>query len=490
MIVRELFAKLGLDVDQAGFIAAEKAISTLRNGFAGVATALIGVQGAMTVIAKSTADYAAQIYNMNAATGVSTELLQTYAYAAKTAGLEFQESQLTLSRFARAAYQASIGSNQEGFAFYKLGVRAYEAYGKVRDINDLLPETATALAKIENPTLRDALAMELFGRGGAKMIQTLTILGTDLDGTAKKARSLGVMLSPENINAGKQLSISFERLGLALKGILLAIGVPLLARTTKMVELMVSWLVAHRKLIAERVHEVFWHVTNALKAFAFIAEYIVNHSMLLKFFTVLAGVVMALTFPLTSLALLLAAIAEDLYLFFNNPKADTLTGALVEMAKKLKVLFDGLWGTFKKDPFGFLYDAASQFFDWFVAEAKKIPSRLSKGFFSEEGFGGQTFLGLTDLLHKIPGFKDVPWKYMPEITGNGTPWSPEVLSAFDSTPSSYRGSPVPSMPPLTVQNYFGPGSDANGQEVGEAFRGILEDWWTGKLRAAQPAATR
>jgi hypothetical protein len=77
-----------------------------------------------------------------------------------------------------------------------------------------------------------------------------------------------------------------------------------------------------------------------------------------------------------ALSLLLAGLAEDLYLFFKNPKADTLTRELVNGFEKLKKEL-GI-GNWLDDPVSNMMKVLGTFFDWVVSEAGKLPERIAR----------------------------------------------------------------------------------------------------------------
>src|SRR5882724_8700550 len=181
MIVRELFAKLGIEVDESPFKVAESAMHAVKGGLLAIGATVSAARLALAARVKSTAEYASELHNVSAATGVSTETLQVLGYAGKLAGIGIEEVAQGLNHLNRSAYEAATDGGAAGAAFYRLGIDAYDASGRVKGINDLLPEVAAALTKVENPTERSALAMQLLGRGGALLTQTLTKFGGDME---------------------------------------------------------------------------------------------------------------------------------------------------------------------------------------------------------------------------------------------------------------------------------------------------------------------
>jgi hypothetical protein len=376
MVIRELFAKLGLQVDDTAFRAADAAIGAVKGGLLALGGAVSAARVAMAAAIKSTADYASEIHDLSAATGVSTDNLQVLGYAGKLAGVGLEEVAQGLAHLSRSAFEASTAGGEAGAAFFRLGVDAYDATGKVKDINQLLPEVAAALGRIQNPTERTALAMQVFGRSGARLTQTLTKFGGDMEAVRKEAVKLGIVLDEKTIQAGKDLGDTIDRVNFAIKGVIYAIGTPLLGKLRSMLEGWVRWTEVNRRFIALRVHEAIGHVNNAMAGLYELGKAIVAHPTLTKWLLGIGAAALAISAPILAVSLLLAGLAEDLYLFFNNPKAETLTRTLVEGFDKLrKQLGIGDW---LDEPVANMMKVLGTFFDWVVGEAGKLPERIAR----------------------------------------------------------------------------------------------------------------
>jgi hypothetical protein len=98
-------------------------------------------------------------------------------------------------------------------------------------------------------------------------------------------------------------------------------------------------------------------------------------SNLLGWFAALAVVIGVAMFPLIALLAGIALLAQDLYLFFNNPKADTLTRDLVDGFKKLGKEIEkiGIWETLK--------EGADKFATWFAEKLVEAIRTATKNHF-------------------------------------------------------------------------------------------------------------
>ena len=105
---------------------------------------------------------------------------------------------LFLSRNASAA---AGGSKEAAEGFQRLGVKLKDADGKLRSPAELIYDVADGLQRLPDGTEKAALAMKLFGRGGAELVPVLNGGRGGLRALGVEARELGVVLSKDAIAA-------------------------------------------------------------------------------------------------------------------------------------------------------------------------------------------------------------------------------------------------------------------------------------------------
>jgi len=164
--------------------------------------------------AKSALDYAGALQDTVDKTGMALQPLQelqTVFEAGGVAGEEFNESVIKLNK---GLAEAAAGKD-DGLAslLTKLRIPLRDATGHIRSVEELLPQLADAFEKNENPALRTRMAMELFGKSGAKMIAILMKGGNSLEEARRQAQRLGATLSDEATGRLDDLGDSFGFLG-------------------------------------------------------------------------------------------------------------------------------------------------------------------------------------------------------------------------------------------------------------------------------------
>lgn len=201
----------------APFITAGKAIG------ASMVTAAAGVVAAT----RSFANYADQIGDIAARTGLSTEAISELGYAAKLSGSSVED----LEKGFRTL-QKGIGTGSATNALKTLGLDPKTLLNASPDEQFML--VADALGTIQNPAMKTALAMQLFGKAGTNLIPMLSGGRKEIEAMRQQARELGITMSAENVAAGAAFNDALDKLLMAFQGIANAIG--------KAVAPMLTWL--------------------------------------------------------------------------------------------------------------------------------------------------------------------------------------------------------------------------------------------------------
>jgi len=116
-----------------------------------------------------------------------------------------------------------------------MGVSYRDANGKLKPMDKILPGIADKFQKMANGPEKTALALKLFGKGGATMIPMLNKGSAGLKAMAAESDKLGTTLSGKDLDAVKQSTINKRKMAAAVKGLQIAIGKNLLPIIQKMV---------------------------------------------------------------------------------------------------------------------------------------------------------------------------------------------------------------------------------------------------------------
>jgi hypothetical protein len=253
VLVRELFARLGLQVDSSGFDLANALFDKTKRGLAGVGAAVgaaaLGIAGAIGTAAARAGD----ISDLAARTGVAAETLQSLDFGAKLAGVEIAELAQSFGFLSKSVSAAANGSGEAQKAWAKAGVSIRAADGSLKSADALLLELSDKFQAMPEGVEKTALAMQLFGRSGAGALPFLNQGSAAIADLQKEARELGAVMSEDTIAAGDALGDNFGRLMEGLKGLRNLIVGPLFGAMARFVEGLVQWLRVNNKLIAAKV---------------------------------------------------------------------------------------------------------------------------------------------------------------------------------------------------------------------------------------------
>ena len=199
--------------------------------------------------------------------GMGVEAYQEYAYAAKMADIEQQVFDKSTAKLAKNMSDAASGKNKSlADLFSRLHIKAKNADGSLRNVADVLPELADGFKRQTNATVRQTMAMALFGEEGASMVD---LLGQGADAMAKareEARKYGI-LTEEQIKQAAQLDTGLKHVSMAVSGLWKLIGAKLAPVMTPLLEMFGDWVALNRVWLATNIESAVTGVVDALKDF-------------------------------------------------------------------------------------------------------------------------------------------------------------------------------------------------------------------------------
>lgn len=191
---------------------AKAAGAAMATAAAAIGSAVAAAGKALAEMTTGGAEYADKVNTMSKQTGIATDTLQEYMYAAELVDVSVETLSGSMTKMIRSMSSARDGTKQYTEAYEALGVSATNADGSLRDSQTVYWELIDALGKVENETERDALAMTVFGKS-AKELNPLIEAGADqMAEYARQAREAGYVLSQETLDAYNDFDDSLKRL--------------------------------------------------------------------------------------------------------------------------------------------------------------------------------------------------------------------------------------------------------------------------------------
>jgi hypothetical protein len=140
-----------------------------------------------------------------ARTGLSVEAISELSFAAEQTGASFGDVETATKRMAVGIGDLAAGSQAAQDRFASLGLTLADLQGLSPE--DQFTKISAAIAKIENPTMRTAAAVDMFGRSGTNL---LPMIG-DLDQLRAKARDLGIVMSGDAAAGADELGDAIDQ---------------------------------------------------------------------------------------------------------------------------------------------------------------------------------------------------------------------------------------------------------------------------------------
>lgn len=176
---------------------------------------LAGALGAATARFISFGD---QLDKASARTGIAASRLAALGFAAEQSGTNLESVESAIKRMQRVVTDAARGSRSAADALAMISLSSKQLEGLKPD--EQFRGIAAEIAKVEDPTRRAAIAMQIFGKSGTMLLPMLA----DLEALAKEAESLGIVPLEKDVKAAAALGDAFNRMKRTFFAALFEIG--------------------------------------------------------------------------------------------------------------------------------------------------------------------------------------------------------------------------------------------------------------------------
>ncbi len=187
-------------------------------------------------------------------TGVAVETLSELGYAADQSGANLETLEAGLRRMQASVLDAAKGSKSAQENLAMLGLTVEELAGLSPDQQFKL--LADRLAQIQDPTLKAAMAMKVFGKSGTQLLPLMAGGAKGIEELEQRARELGLTISKEDAAAATLFGDTLDDLWKSIKAGVFAIGsalapmlTDLVAKATKVVVAVVNWIKQNKALV-------------------------------------------------------------------------------------------------------------------------------------------------------------------------------------------------------------------------------------------------
>lgn len=254
------FVELGVDdrIQQGLQRARARLLSFGRTlSVAGVGVQAVGTAITAPFIASAVAfaKLGSQLDDIAARTGLTVEAFSELSFLAQQAGAGSGTLEKSFRRMAVILAEAGSGSATASDALATIGVRLEELQGLTPD--EQFARLADGIAAVEDPSIRAASAMEIFGRSGAELLPLLRGGSASIAALRREAQLLGVSFNGADAAIADRLGDTLDAIGIQARFAFLELGASIapvmldaVQRVSRVLGGVIAWLRANRELVA------------------------------------------------------------------------------------------------------------------------------------------------------------------------------------------------------------------------------------------------
>ena len=155
--------------------------------------AAVAVTGGVVAMAKSAIDLADNMRDLSQRTGVGIETLGQFKVAAELSGSSLEGVAKGLTFLNKNMVAAATGTEAAAAAFKTIGVATTDSSGKLRSADKVFLDVADRFKELRDGPEKAALALKVFGKGGAELIPILNL-------GSKEIQKFGLGIGPDFAN--------------------------------------------------------------------------------------------------------------------------------------------------------------------------------------------------------------------------------------------------------------------------------------------------
>lgn len=224
----KVFVEIGADPSK--FFAAvgklNKSIGKIGSSMQSFGTKMTALGGAvvapMFASAMAFANVGSALNDMSKRTGVATEALSVLQFAAEQTGTDMGSVEGAVKKMQKAIFAASDGSKEAADALAMVGLSASDLAGLSAD--EQMGKIADGLMAIQDPGVRAAVAMQIFGKSGTAILPMLEGGAAGMAAFADEANRLGLVMDSETAAKADALGDAVDSLKASMKMAFIQVG--------------------------------------------------------------------------------------------------------------------------------------------------------------------------------------------------------------------------------------------------------------------------
>ena len=144
--------------------------------------------------------------------GVSAEDLSALNFAGKLNGVQADEMSDALKRLSVKMKDAADGGKEAGALFEALGIKVTDSSGRLKSADVVFAEVAESFSGMEDGAGKTAIAVEIFGKSGAKLVPVLNAGADGLKKMREEGEALGAIIDGKLVKQAAEFNDNLDRL--------------------------------------------------------------------------------------------------------------------------------------------------------------------------------------------------------------------------------------------------------------------------------------
>ncbi|QOJ04339.1 MAG: phage tail tape measure protein [Planctomycetia bacterium] len=246
------------DKFSAGLKRAQQQLAAFGAGLRAIGLRMVAIGAAaiapFVASIKTFSDFGDQLDKMSIRTGVSVEALSELGFAADLSGADIETLENGIRKMQKTITEAAGGSAAAADALADLGLSAHAVAAMSPKAQFKL--IADRLSGIADPTRRAALAMEIFGRSGTRLLPLLEDGAAGINRMQREARALGLTMSTQTARQAALLNDTLHTTWRVIKQVSVAVGaalapevIDLANAVTRVAVNIARWIKQNRELV-------------------------------------------------------------------------------------------------------------------------------------------------------------------------------------------------------------------------------------------------
>jgi hypothetical protein len=196
--------------------------------FGGIAVGVAQIGRKLWDLAADAGELTSNLKNLSDQTGFTTGDLQEILYLLSAKDINPQVLEASIGTLTKKIIEAREPTKATAEILKTLNISLIDANGNYKTANQIFTELLPKLADMEDKTLRDKIAMELFGKTGKELLPILADGSKGIEEQKTKFQELGVTLDEEAIAKGDKFNNVLNDLGLQFLFIKTETGITLI----------------------------------------------------------------------------------------------------------------------------------------------------------------------------------------------------------------------------------------------------------------------